>query len=68
MLQHRTVHLPDKKFGFNEYSEYSDNDEKDKASLSLQWDSPLSSYDNGHISKTVTDSEVHPSDLFDKSE
>ncbi|XP_076177510.1 peptidyl-alpha-hydroxyglycine alpha-amidating lyase 1 isoform X2 [Ptiloglossa arizonensis] len=66
-LQHRTVHLPDKKFGFNEYSEYSDNDEKDKASLSLQWDSPLSSYDNGHISKTVTDSEVHPSDLFDKN-
>ncbi|XP_054005191.1 peptidyl-alpha-hydroxyglycine alpha-amidating lyase 1-like isoform X1 [Hylaeus anthracinus] len=68
-LQHRPLHLPDKKFGFNEYSEDVENDEKDKADLQVvsQWDSMPASYDNERISKTATDFEVHSLDVLDKN-
>ncbi|XP_076245170.1 peptidyl-alpha-hydroxyglycine alpha-amidating lyase 1 isoform X2 [Calliopsis andreniformis] len=65
-LQHRALHLPEKKFGFSEYSEDTDNDEKDKGPLT-QWNEIPVLYPNGRVPKITTDSEVHTSDAFDKN-
>lgn len=70
LLQHRALHLPEQKFGLNEYSdnEYSDNDERDKESSALQWNQMPLLYKNGHVPKTIPNSESHNLDVLDKSE
>ncbi|XP_031832415.2 peptidyl-alpha-hydroxyglycine alpha-amidating lyase 1 isoform X1 [Nomia melanderi] len=65
--QHRPLHLPDKRFGFNEYSEYSDTGERDKGSLPPQWNQEPYIYDNEHLLQGGTDSVVDFSDSLDKN-
>ncbi|OAD52889.1 Peptidyl-alpha-hydroxyglycine alpha-amidating lyase 1 [Eufriesea mexicana] len=64
MWMHRPIHLPDQKFSFSEYSEYSDNDERDRGSIGNQM--PVL-YSNEHAPKTTTDTERHTSDTFVKN-
>ncbi|XP_017889161.1 peptidyl-alpha-hydroxyglycine alpha-amidating lyase 1-like isoform X2 [Ceratina calcarata] len=64
-FEHRAIHLPDKKFSFREYSDYSDNDERDKGSLVPQWDQIPVLYHNEHLSQTLDNEQV--SDAFDKN-
>ncbi|XP_076751262.1 peptidyl-alpha-hydroxyglycine alpha-amidating lyase 2 isoform X2 [Xylocopa sonorina] len=66
-LQHRTIHLPDKKFGSKDYSEYSDNDERDKEPLPSQWDQVPMKYRKEYIPKTTVNIEPQDSDELDKN-
>ncbi|CAL7946131.1 unnamed protein product [Xylocopa violacea] len=66
-LQHRTIHLPDKKFGFKDYLEYSDTDERDKEPLPSQWDQIPMMYRKEYIPKTTLNTESQDSDEFDKN-
>ncbi|XP_029037814.2 peptidyl-alpha-hydroxyglycine alpha-amidating lyase 1-like isoform X1 [Osmia bicornis bicornis] len=67
--QHRALHLPEQKFGLSEYSdnEYSDNDERDRESSALQWNQMPLLYKNGHVPKTIPNSETHNLDVLDKN-
>lgn len=67
MLQHREIRLPDKKFSFSEYSEYNDNDERDRGSLTSQLDQVPVLYPIGHSPKAATNTEAEAKDTFDKS-
>ncbi|KAL2742541.1 peptidyl-alpha-hydroxyglycine alpha-amidating lyase 1-like isoform X1 [Vespula maculifrons] len=48
-VQEKTIHLPETKFNFNEYSEYPDNTDKVVGPLAPQWNQILSSNRNLQI-------------------
>lgn len=48
-IQEKTIHLPETKFNFNEYSEYPDNTDKVVGPLAPQWNQILSSNRNLQI-------------------
>ncbi|KZC04171.1 Peptidyl-alpha-hydroxyglycine alpha-amidating lyase 1 [Dufourea novaeangliae] len=64
---HRALHLPDKKFGFKEYSEYTDIDDRDKGSLTQQWDQVPLLYHNGRASQSAIDADTDSPNVFDKN-
>lgn len=66
-LEQKALHLPEKKFGFSEYSEYTDNDEKDKGPLTSQWGQIPVLYPTGHMPKSTINSELMVSDEPDKN-
>lgn len=66
-LQQRAAHLPDTKFGFNEYSEYSDTDDRDKGSLGSQWNQEPILNHNGRTPKITHGALTHLSEAFDKN-
>ncbi|XP_076667852.1 peptidyl-alpha-hydroxyglycine alpha-amidating lyase 1 isoform X2 [Andrena cerasifolii] len=66
-LQHREIRLPERKFAFNEYSEYGDNDDRSKGAMVPQWNVMPVSYHNGRIPKITTDSDARFTDAFDKN-
>ncbi|XP_076383432.1 peptidyl-alpha-hydroxyglycine alpha-amidating lyase 1 isoform X2 [Megalopta genalis] len=62
--QHRALHLPDRRFGYNEYYEDADTGDRDKGSLISQSD--LTS-DKGYASQSGTHSVLDSLDALDKN-
>ncbi|KAG7201103.1 hypothetical protein KM043_003899 [Ampulex compressa] len=66
-VQQRAVHLPEAKFGFNEYSEYPDGDDRDKAVLSQERGRvPLLNRDQ-KSERPSADASEQVSEAFDKN-